>query len=104
MNREVHVRIWERLGVRFPRATRQEWHNTNRSLGSRRSAETEDREVPKAVIGQFHSITSSAVASSTAGTEMPSASAVLRLITRSNLSGRCTGKSLGLAPRKILAT
>jgi len=23
MNREVHVRFWERLGVRFPRATRQ---------------------------------------------------------------------------------
>jgi hypothetical protein len=25
----------------------QEWHNTNRSLGSRRSAETDDREVPE---------------------------------------------------------
>jgi hypothetical protein len=24
MSREVHVRIWERLGVKFPRATRQE--------------------------------------------------------------------------------
>jgi len=24
----------------------QEWHNTNRSLGSRRSAETDDLEVP----------------------------------------------------------
>jgi hypothetical protein len=23
MNREVHVRIWKRLGVKFPRATRQ---------------------------------------------------------------------------------
>ena len=23
MSREVHVRFWERLGVRFPRATRQ---------------------------------------------------------------------------------
>ena len=23
MNREVHVRFWERVGVKFPRATRQ---------------------------------------------------------------------------------
>jgi hypothetical protein len=52
----------------------------------------------KKTFGQFHSITSSAVASNTGGTEIPSASAVLRLITRSNLSGRCIGKSLGLAP------
>ena len=38
------------------------------------------------------------------GTERPSASAVLRLITRSNFSGRCIGKSLGLAPCRIFAT
>jgi hypothetical protein len=25
MSREVHVRFWERLGVRIPRATRQFW-------------------------------------------------------------------------------
>jgi hypothetical protein len=30
--------------------------------------------------------------------------AVLRLITRSNFCGRCTGKSLGLAPCRISAT
>ena len=28
MNREVHVRFWERLGVRFPRATRHEQANS----------------------------------------------------------------------------
>ena len=51
-----------------------------------------------------YSITSSAVASSTGGTERPSASAVLRLITRSNLSGRCMGKPLGFAPCRIFPT
>jgi hypothetical protein len=55
-------------------------------------------------IGQFHSITSSAVASNTGGTEMPSAAAVFKLITKSNLSGRRIGKSLGLAPCRIFAT
>jgi hypothetical protein len=38
------------------------------------------------------------------GISSPSAAEVLRLITRSNLSGRCMGKSLGLAPCKIFAT
>jgi hypothetical protein len=51
-----------------------------------------------------YSITSSAVASSMGDTVTPSALAVLRLITRSNLSGRCIGKSLGLAPCRIFPT
>src|SRR5262245_35611145 len=42
-----------------------------------------------------HSITSSARASKVAGTSRPSALAVLRLITNSNLVGACTGRSAG---------
>src|SRR5262249_58492145 len=42
-----------------------------------------------------HSITSSARASSLSGTARPSAFAVLRLITSSNLVGCCTGRSVG---------
>jgi len=34
----------------------------------------------------------------------PSALAVIRLMTRSNLVGCSTGKSAGFAPRKILST
>src|SRR5262249_52400412 len=45
-----------------------------------------------------HSITSSARASSVGGTSMPSALAVLRLITSSNFVGCSTGRSEGLAP------
>jgi hypothetical protein len=45
-----------------------------------------------------YSITSSARASTVAGTSRPSALAVLRLIASSNLVGCCTGKSAGLAP------
>src|SRR5271155_2052153 len=45
-----------------------------------------------------HSITSSAVASSVSGTVRPSASAVLRLMTSSNLVGSSTGRSAGFSP------
>src|SRR5262249_53702127 len=48
-----------------------------------------------------HSITSSARASSCGGTSRPSALAVFRLITSSNLVGCCTGRSAGFAPLRI---
>jgi hypothetical protein len=51
-----------------------------------------------------YSITSSARASSVCGTVRPSAFAVVRLITRSNLVGCSTGRSAGFAPRRILST
>src|SRR5262249_43918922 len=51
-----------------------------------------------------HSITSSAWPSSVSGTVSPSAFAVLRLITISNLVGIWTGSSLGFAPRRIRFT
>ena len=50
-----------------------------------------------------HSITSSARASSVGGTSRPSALAVLRLITSSNLVDCRTGRSAGLAPLRIRA-
>src|SRR5262249_38450025 len=51
-----------------------------------------------------HSITSSARASTVAGTARPSALAVTRLMTKSNLVGCSTGMSAGFAPRRILST
>src|SRR6476619_933388 len=48
-----------------------------------------------------HSITSSARASSVGGTSRPSALAVLRLTTRSNLVGCMTGRSVGLSPLRM---
>jgi hypothetical protein len=48
-----------------------------------------------------YSITSSARPSRVAGTSMPSALAVLRLITSSNLTGTWTGSSLGSAPLRM---
>src|SRR5262245_29649989 len=51
-----------------------------------------------------HSSTSSARASRVSGTVRPSALAVLRFTTRSNLVGCSTGRSAGLAPRRILST
>src|SRR5262249_27702139 len=51
-----------------------------------------------------HSITWSVRASNVVGTSRPSALAVIRLMTRSNLVGCSTGRSAGFAPRKILST
>src|SRR6516162_6450944 len=51
-----------------------------------------------------HSITSSARASSDGRIVRPSAVAVIRLMTRSNLIGCSTGKLAGFAPRRILST
>src|SRR5262249_34519391 len=52
----------------------------------------------------FHSIISSARASSVGGTSRPRTFAVVRLMTRSNLVGCSTGISAGFAPRRILST
>ena len=61
------------------------------------------RFVPEADIGRY-SITSSAMASTPGGMVRPSAFAVLRFITNSNLVGCSIGRSDGFAPRKILST
>src|SRR5262249_38499999 len=63
-----------------------------------RAAEQGDELAP------FHSITSSARASSVGGTVRPSACAVIRLMTSSNFVACSTGRSPGFAPRKILST
>src|SRR5215813_4320176 len=52
----------------------------------------------------YHSITSSARASSVGGTSRPSALAVLRLITSSYLVGACTGRSAGFSPLRMRST
>src|SRR6266498_789881 len=64
----------------------------------RRAAEQRDELAPS------HSITSSARASSVAGTSRPSAFAVLRLITNSYLVGACTGRSAGFSPLRMRST
>src|SRR5262249_42822439 len=72
-----------------------------RACGNRpcsRAAEQRDELAP------LHSITSSARASNADGTVRPSALAVTRLMTRSNLVGCSTGMSAGFAPRRILST
>src|SRR5262249_47427876 len=76
-----------------------------RLLRSRRerprgSAATEKRDER----APLHSITSSARASSVGGTVRPSALAVVRFTTKSNLVGCSTGRSAGFAPRRTLFT
>src|SRR3954470_14411129 len=55
-------------------------------------------------LAAFHSISSSAVASSFGGISRPSALAVLRFSTSSNLVGTCTGISPGFAPLRMRST
>src|SRR5262249_25593881 len=64
-----------------------------RNRPRRRATEQRDELAPS-----DHSITSSARASTVAGTSRPSALAVLRLITSSYLVGACTGRSAGFSP------
>jgi len=54
-------------------------------------------------LAPFHSITSSARASSVGGTSMPSAFAAFMLMISSNLVGCSTGRSAGFAPSNILS-
>src|SRR5262245_26896450 len=68
-----------------------------RPRGCRAADECDERAPP-------HSITSSARASSDAGMSKPSALAVLRLITSSNLVGACTGRSAGFSPLRMRST
>src|SRR5206468_12480457 len=58
----------------------------------------------RAQSGTAHSITSSARARIAGAIVRPSALAVFRLMTNSNLVGCCTGRSAGLAPLRILST
>ena len=58
----------------------------------------------KSDIGPLHSMTSSAVASSVGGIISPSAFAVLRFTAVSYLVGACTGRSIGLTPRRMRST
>src|SRR5262249_7496110 len=64
----------------------------------RRAAQQRDE------LATFHSITSPARASSVGGTSRPSALAVLRLMTRSNLVGCWTGRSAGFSPLRMRST
>src|SRR5215472_9066871 len=67
------------------------------------------RYVPKADITRrnkniAYSISASARVSTDCGMVIPSALAVLRLITSSYFVGACTGKSLGLSPFRMRST
>src|SRR5262249_52685977 len=69
-----------------------------RERPSRSATEQRDEHAP------FHSITSSARASTVVGTLRPRAFAVLRLIVSSNFTGACTGRSAGFSPLRIRST
>src|SRR5262249_48009876 len=69
---------------------------TRRDRPRRRAAEQRDELAPS-----HHSITPSARCCRNHGTSRPSALAVLRLTTSSNLVGACTGRSAGFSPLRM---
>ena len=118
VTREGHARFWERPEVKFLRATRQS------RLGGASCRSSHVRYAPLATLGPkkaacrdgpttdsrsaankfHHSITSSARTKSVGGMVNPSALAVFRLMTSSNLTVCWTGRSAGLAPLRIFPT
>jgi hypothetical protein len=83
---------------------RQRPRNTRYQAGATPySGRTSTGWIAPALSWRTYSITSSAMTSSVGGTTRPSALAVVRFKTTSNLVGCSTGISLGLAPRKILS-
>src|SRR5262249_58729885 len=80
-------------------------HRHRRLLRVRRERPSGSRAADKRdEFAPFHSITSSARASSVGGISRPSALAVLRLMTSSNLVGCCTGRSAGFSPLLMRST
>src|SRR5262249_36581576 len=95
MGRRVGRRAAEKPDHRHGRLLRP---RRKRPRRRRAAAEQRDEFAP------FHSITSSARASTLGGISMPSVLAVLRLITSSYLVGACTGRSAGFSPLKMRST
>src|SRR5215472_379000 len=85
--------------VRFGRrATEEPYYRQCLLLGAERGRCRHRTGQQEHEFATFHSITSSARTRIDGGTVMPSALAVLRLTTSSNVVGCCTGRSAGLAP------
>src|SRR5262249_449074 len=97
---ELHSRLRRLQRTRHQHANPR---NCPRLLGTAsqwpcsRTAEQRDE------LAALHSITSSASASNVAGTSRPSALALLRLSTNSNLLDWVTGRSAGCSPLRIRA-
>ena len=81
--------------------TKKSDHRHRRLLRPRRKRPRRRRAEERDELAPPHSITSSARASRIGGTSMPSAFAVLRLMTSSYLVGACTGRSAGFSPLRM---
>src|SRR5882757_9615335 len=79
-------------------------HRYCRLLRARRERPRHRAAKPRDELPSPHWITSSAVANSVSGIVRPSAFAVLRLMTNSNLVACSMGRSAGLVPLRILST
>src|SRR5262249_48239558 len=90
--------------VRWPRRIEIAEPHDFRLLRARRERPRGSCANKRHELAAFHSITSSASASSFSGIVTPSALAIVRLMTKSNLVGCSIGRSDGFAPRMILST
>src|SRR6266478_4730811 len=95
-------RIWSEFFRSAEPVMAENAENRLKFINCRPGVRVFTRSGPEAAIRLSYSITSSARARIDGGTVRPSALAVLRLTTSSNVVGCCTGKSAGLAPLRIL--
>src|SRR5262249_5212398 len=86
-------------GIEEPDHRHRRLLRSRRKWPRRRAADQRDE-----MAARGHSITSSARASNIGGIWMPSALAVLRLITSSYLVGFCTGRLAGFSPFRMRST
>src|SRR5262249_3452786 len=90
--------VAERRGAEKPNHRHRRLLRPRRERPRRRAAEQRDE------LASFHSMTSSARASTLSGNARPSVLAVLTLIVSSYLIGCCTGNSATFAPLRIRST
>src|SRR6516225_6162462 len=95
---KVRERV-RRCGVEEPDQRHRPLLRARRERPSGRAADKSDE-----LASSHYSITSSARASNVGGTVRPSAFAVLRLSTKSYLTGACTGRAVGLSPLRMRST
>src|SRR5208282_2770499 len=97
---------WIRATAAMQRFGRYPGRSGHRADTLNRSFVTRSVNSPPSIIAlrKVYSITSSARASTVAGTVRPSALAALRLTVVSYLVGACAGRSVGLAPHRMRST
>jgi hypothetical protein len=95
---------WPKTGQSVAFEPKRTWTGRQRRLNRSKMTHSVISGPSVTAVRKAYSITSSAATSRVCGTVNPSALAVLRLMTSSNLVGCCTGRSPGFSPLRMRST